>query len=122
MDSNPLILLTTSLLDWLTNHHYLAGVPFSILQSSLNWHSQSSYKMKTHLPVTIPALPGAYILQFIFPHPHQIEVGKLGWADFPAGTYHYAGSAIGPGGLKGRLGRHLRRKNSKKHWRHPDTP
>ena len=44
-----------------------------------------------------------------------ISVGKLGTIEFTAGYYIYTGSAFGPGGLKSRVGRHL--KHSKKcHW------
>lgn len=44
-----------------------------------------------------------------------VVVGRLGSNVFPAGYYLYTGSALGPGGLAGRLGRHLR-PASRPHW------
>jgi Uri superfamily endonuclease len=44
-----------------------------------------------------------------------IEVGGAGFKDFPAGYYLYSGSALGSGGLKSRLGRHLSAP-SRLHW------
>ncbi len=38
----------------------------------------------------------------------QLRVGALGAWTFPEGTYLYVGSAWGPGGLRARVGRHLR--------------
>ncbi|MDA8230600.1 MAG: GIY-YIG nuclease family protein [Magnetospirillum sp.] len=48
----------------------------------------------------IPALPGAYVLAIILDAP---------MAGLPAGRYLYCGSARGPGGLRARLGRHMRK-------------
>ncbi len=58
----------------------------------------------------VPAIPsskGNYILFLNMDIPEAIPVGRLGRRYFPAGVYAYAGSAFGPGGLKGRLNRHL---------------
>ncbi len=52
--------------------------------------------------------PGTYALIIALDHAHTVQVGRRGTFHFPAGLYFYAGSAIGPGGLAGRLGRHLR--------------
>lgn len=57
----------------------------------------------------LPTSPGAYVLILHLPASKTIQVGRLGRFDFPAGFYAYVGSALGPGGLAGRLGRHLRR-------------
>jgi Uri superfamily endonuclease len=48
----------------------------------------------------------------------RIPVGRLGEFAFPAGWVLYVGSALGPGGLAARLGRHRRRFASGKrpHW------
>ncbi len=48
--------------------------------------------------------PGAYVLLIELGAPLALEVASL-----PAGRYAYCGSAYGPGGLKARIGRHLRR-------------
>jgi Uri superfamily endonuclease len=38
----------------------------------------------------------------------EIEVGRLGTVRFRAGYHIYVGSALGPGGLEARVGRHFR--------------
>lgn len=70
------------------------------------------------LPPCISALPastGTYALQLHLSHSQQIQVGKFAQTIFPAGNYIYLGSAFGPGGLRARLGRHLRGPG-KPHW------
>jgi Uri superfamily endonuclease len=56
----------------------------------------------------LPEKPGTYGLGLTLTAPTRIVVGALGTWTFPAGRYLYVGSAWGPGGLKARLGRHLR--------------
>lgn len=56
----------------------------------------------------LPAEPGSYALQLALPAGLCLRIGRLGAFDFPAGEYLYLGSARGPGGLRGRLGHHLR--------------
>lgn len=48
---------------------------------------------------TIPAVPGAYVL--------RVDLNASA-AGLPPGRYLYCGSAMGPGGLRARLARHLR--------------
>lgn len=55
----------------------------------------------------IPKSKGTYALILRLPAGRSIQVGKLGAFTFPAGYYLYTGSAFGPGGLAGRLNRHL---------------
>jgi Uri superfamily endonuclease len=64
---------------------------------------------------TIPSQPGSYLLWLYLPQATNLRVGKLGDFNFPAGDYVYLGSAHGPGGLRARLGRHLRG-DSRPHW------
>jgi Uri superfamily endonuclease len=52
---------------------------------------------------------GTYVIALRLGMAQEIETGHLGTFLFPTGWYLYAGSALGPGGLRGRLGRHLRR-------------
>jgi len=52
--------------------------------------------------------PGVYCLVLRLDQGRRITVGKLGAGWLPAGWYLYLGSALGPGGLKARLARHLR--------------
>ena len=55
----------------------------------------------------IPPLPGTYALLLCLTNPVEITVGKLGRSQFLPGFYVYVGSALGPGGLTGRLRRHF---------------
>ena len=56
--------------------------------------------------------PGAYILFLRIDTPALLPE-RFGGA-LPPGTYAYCGSARGPGGLKARLSRHLRRDKTKR--------
>ena len=56
----------------------------------------------------LPAEMGSYALILGLESPRRIRVGALGDYDFMAGEYVYLGSAHGPGGLRARVGRHLR--------------
>lgn len=58
---------------------------------------------------------GIYFLIVRIDPSARIPVGKLGKITFKRGYYIYVGSAMGPGGLKARVERHLRRKK-KLHW------
>ena len=63
----------------------------------------------------VPRARGSYLLVARLAHPAEIPVGRLGTFLFPAGWYAYAGSALGPGGLRARLARH-RRADKRLHW------
>lgn len=63
----------------------------------------------------IPASPGSYVLLMSLASPQRLAVGALGTFRFPAGIYLYCGSALGSGGLRARVGRHLRTCKSS-HW------
>ena len=56
---------------------------------------------------SFPANKGSYVFSFLFRQEVSIQIGKLGRFQFPAGIYHYCGSAHGSGGLRARLCRHL---------------
>jgi Uri superfamily endonuclease len=56
----------------------------------------------------IPRRPGVYVLHLYLSQPCCLQIGRLGIFNFDCGSYLYAGSALGPGGLRARLGRHLR--------------
>ncbi len=62
-----------------------------------------------------PKGPGTYCLILYRPAGGRISVGQLGQFEFPAGYYLYVGSALGSGGLAGRLRRHLN-PNKRTHW------
>ena len=57
--------------------------------------------------------PGTYALLIYVPYDLALNVGQLGNIDFKSGYYAYIGSALG--GLKGRIGRHLK-EDKKVHW------
>jgi Uri superfamily endonuclease len=63
----------------------------------------------------LPAQPGSYALILELTQPQVLEIGRLGGFGFPAGIYVYLGSARGPGGIRARVGRHLR-SGDKLHW------
>jgi Uri superfamily endonuclease len=56
----------------------------------------------------LPPEPGTYGLGLTLATSTQCTVGALGTWTFPVGHYVYVGSAWGPGGLRARVGRHLR--------------
>ncbi len=55
------------------------------------------------------------MLVFRVPRDVCLRVGRLGEYWVRAGCYAYVGSAFGPGGLRARLARHLRR-GGRRHW------
>ena len=59
----------------------------------------------------LPSLPGTYALVVRVSGRSEIAVGKLGVLAAQPGFYVYVGSAMGPGGLAARIGRHCRREN-----------
>ena len=63
----------------------------------------------------LPPTPGAYTLLLRLDTPTTIRAGRLGAITLAAGHYVYTGSARGPGGLRARVGRHLR-DDKKRHW------
>jgi Uri superfamily endonuclease len=58
--------------------------------------------------------PGAYALLIELRRVVHVQIGRQNLS-FAPGWYVYAGSARGPGGLRGRIGRHLRRDKTM-HW------
>ncbi len=67
----------------------------------------------------LPAVSGSYALFLGLSSSQTLTIGRLGEGFFSPGIYMYSGSARGPGGLRARLGRHLRAEG-KPHW-HIDT-
>lgn len=71
---------------------------------------------------SVPLLPvsaGTYALWFWLTAPLTLSVGRLGQVRLGPGLIVYVGSARGPGGLRARVGRHLRA-GGRPHW-HIDT-
>ena len=61
------------------------------------------------------ALPGTYLLILHAAQAQNITVGRLGMLAVRPGWYVYVGSAFGPGGVRARVGRHLRG-DGRLHW------
>jgi len=55
----------------------------------------------------VPSGAGTYALVVALDRSQHITIGRRGGFHFPAGFYIYIGSALGPGGLSARIGRHL---------------
>lgn len=73
--------------------------------------------MKEMIEKKIPKKPGIYTLVITVIQPFRKRIGKLGYHNFPTGTYTYTGSAIGKktSNLNSRLCQHLNSRK-KKHW------
>lgn len=69
----------------------------------------------TALATTLPADNGCYVLILQLSRARPITVGRSGKVLFPQGIYLYVGSAFGSGGLRSRVGRHLRG-DGRWHW------
>ena len=63
----------------------------------------------------LPIHPGTYALIIRLDDSVPLAVGNLGEFVFSSGIFIYLGSAHGPGGIRGRLGRHLRG-GGRSHW------
>ena len=66
-------------------------------------------------PDDLPAVPGAYVLIMESRSPIAVSIGSLTDTVLPPGRYAYAGSDRGPGGIRARVARPLR-KDKKLHW------
>lgn len=56
----------------------------------------------------LPSAPGTYCLWLRLDEPLRVTVGRLGERTLSPGLVGYVGSALGSGGLRARVGRHLR--------------
>jgi Uri superfamily endonuclease len=63
----------------------------------------------------MPDEPGAYALLLTVRRTLRLDLPALGNPALPPGLYVYAGSARGPGGIRARVARHLRRDKAV-HW------
>ncbi len=58
---------------------------------------------------------GAYVLLIRLDTPLNLDIPAFSGVTLAPGDYAYCGSAYGPGGLRARIGRHLR-KSKPSHW------
>lgn len=65
--------------------------------------------------MNFPDKKGSYIIIYELRQQAEIDIGRLGAYEFPAGHYFYCGNARGSGGLKSRITRHLKL-SDKKFW------
>ncbi len=63
----------------------------------------------------LPSAPGAYVLFIELRESLALRAASLGASELAPGRYAYCGSAHGPGGLRARLRRHLKRDKAR-HW------
>jgi len=63
--------------------------------------------MADHIDL-LPTASGSYVLVLRCEQRAMLTIGRLGEALILPGWYLYTGSALGPGGLRGRLRHHLR--------------
>lgn len=68
-----------------------------------------------HIHAQLPTEPGTYALILHCHTAGEQTVGALGNVRTEVGFYIYVGSALGPGGIRGRVARHLR-EAKKAHW------
>ena len=67
--------------------------------------------------LVLPSQSGTYALLIDLGQVDGLSVGKLGSYELRPGTFCYIGSAHGPGGLAGRIKRHMRPASQKRrHW------
>ncbi len=66
----------------------------------------------------MPPTKGVYVLLIEVASRVLLEIKSLGYVKLPQGRYVYVGSAKGPGGLRGRMARHFKKR--KKLWWHID--
>ena len=64
----------------------------------------------------LASVPGSYLLELEVSESLKVEIGRFGPIVFSPGVYLYAGSAKGPGGLRARVGRHLRTDDKRLRW------
>ena len=57
----------------------------------------------------VPDGPGAYAILITLNRPLDLHLPRRAGVILPPGRYVYCGSAYGPGGLRARIGRHLRK-------------
>ena len=63
----------------------------------------------------LPGAPGAYVLIVTLDRPLRLALPGMHGAVLGPGRYAYCGSAHGPGGIRARVLRHLRR-DKRPHW------
>ena len=76
-------------------------------RATLDREAPLGYHADMTLP-DLPAAPGAYVLLLTADAPVVLNMPRFGKLTLAAGQYAYVGSAHGPGGLRARVGRHLR--------------
>ena len=75
----------------------------------------SATKTRFNAAAGLPRQAGTYALLLRSGRRAVVPVGKLGELTVQPGWYVYVGRAFGPGGLRARVGRHLRKQKSR-HW------
>jgi Uri superfamily endonuclease len=98
------------------DHHQVRSQrEFWALKKQTRGHSMRRQQAIKTSQTVMNATPGTYILVMHLEHPIHITIGKQPSQHFLSGYYLYIGSAFGSGGLRARVGRHLRDKK-KMRW------
>jgi Uri superfamily endonuclease len=66
--------------------------------------------------LNLPDDSGSYIIIGELPFESSMISGPFGGQMLPGGFYLYSGSAFGPGGLRARISRHIKKGTEKKFW------
>jgi Uri superfamily endonuclease len=74
-----------------------------------------NFKSRSGIKGSLKPESGTYIIVLKVKTSQKIEIGKIGQFTFEKGYYFYIGSAHGPGGIRARIERHLR-KDKASHW------
>jgi Uri superfamily endonuclease len=78
-------------------------------------HRGTAHMVKLHAVARaegLPAVAGAYVLAIVLTHPVPVAIGGRMAGTLSSGRYLYVGSARGPGGMRARIARHLRRRKA----------
>ena len=93
-------------------NNYGIRLSYTILLANYLYRASQLYAFKM---TKINSCKGTYAIVFSSDQESCICIGKLGKVKIEKGFYVYIGSAFGPGGLRSRINRHLKR-GKPNHW------
>lgn len=104
----------------ISRFHAYESVTPNHIQAVTRWKPRLNWNKTQPQPLSstpFESSPGSYMLLIVLRDAKTLAIGRLGYHAFKAGLYIYTGSAHGPGGLRGRIERHLRHSSLKRnHW------
>lgn len=101
-------------------YRIIFALGLAFLSQVSSWASQSPFATEGNVMTTTDVTslgpgPGTYALVLSSPCEAEISVGRLGVLAIRQGFYVYVGSAFGPGGVRGRVARHVIHGRTR-HW------